>query len=148
MAVDVLLKYGTQAQKENYLKDLVEGKKIAAYSISEIVAGPDAAGIKTVAEKVERGYKINGLKYFVTNGSVADLYFVACKTTPENGAKGISMFIIEKETQGVDLTYYSEKIGFRSSATTNLVLKDCIVSEENLLGEKDMRFKIALDGLV
>lgn len=148
MAVDVLLKYGSKVQKDKYLKDLVEGNKIAAYSISEAVAGSDAAGIKTVAEKVEDGYKLNGSKYFVTNGSVADLYFVACKTTPENGAKGISLFIIERETEGLDITHYADKSGFRSSATTNLVLKDCIVPEENLLGEPDKGFKIALDGLV
>jgi butyryl-CoA dehydrogenase len=148
MATDVLLKYGTEAQKEKYLKDLVEGNKIAAYSISEPTAGSDAAGIKTVAEKVDKGWKLNGSKYFVTNGSVADLYFVACKTSLDKGARGISLFIIEKETEGVDVTYYADKMGFRSSATTNLVLKDCIVPDENLLGEVDKGFKIALDGLV
>lgn len=148
MAVDILLKYGSKAQKDKYLRDLVEGKKIAAYSISEAVAGSDVAGIKTVAEKVEGGYKLKGSKYFVTNGSIANLYFVACKTSPESGAKGISMFIIEKDTPGVDISHYSEKAGFRSSATTNLILKDCIVPEENLLGEKDRGFMIVLDGLV
>lgn len=148
MATDVLLKYGTESQKKKYLKDLVEGKKIAAYSISEATAGSDAAGIKTVAEKVENGWKINGTKYFVTNGGIADLYFVMCKTSPNKGAKGISLFIVDKETYGLDVTYYAEKMGFRSSATTNLVLKDCIVSEDNLLGKEDKGFEIVLDGLV
>lgn len=148
MAVDVLLKYGTEDHKNKYLKDLVVGNKIAAYAISEPTAGSDAASIKTVAEKVEKGWKINGTKYFVTNGSVADLYFVACKTSPDKGAKGISLFIVERESNGLDITCYLDKMGFRSSSTTNLVLKDCIVPEENMLGKLDGGFKIALDGLV
>lgn len=148
MAVDVLIKYGTDDQKEKYLKDLVEGKKIAAYSISEAVAGSDAAGINTVAEKNDDGWKLNGTKYFCTNGSIADLYFVACKTDPEQGAKGISIFIIEKDTKGVDITDYADKMGCRSSATTNLVLKDCLVSHDSLLGFENKGFRIAMDGLV
>lgn len=148
MATDVLLKYGTEIQKRKYLRDLVEGKKIAAYSISETSSGSAAAGIKTIAEKVENGWKINGEKFFVTNGGIADLYFVACKTSPDKGAKGISLFIVEKDTLGLDITYYADKVGFRSSATTNLILRDCIVPEENLIGELDKGYKVALDGLV
>ncbi len=148
MATDMLLKYGTDDQKERYLKDLVEGKKIASYSVSEEVAGSDIAGIETVAEKVEDGWKLNGTKYYVTNGSIADLFFVLCKTSLDKGSRGMSLFIIEKETRGVDITYCADKMGFRSSVTTNLVLKDCIVSEGNLLGKVDKGLKIALEGLV
>ncbi|SKC86189.1 acyl-CoA dehydrogenase family protein [Maledivibacter halophilus] len=147
MAVDVLLKYGTDEQKEKYLKDLIKGKRVAAYSISEAVAGSDAAGINTIAEKTEEGWKLNGTKYFCTNGSIADVYLVACKTEPEQGAKGISIFIVEKDSEGLSITDYADKMGFRSSPTTNLVLKDCIIPDENLIGLENKGFKIAMDGL-
>lgn len=148
MATDVLMKYGSEVQKEKYLHDLVTGNKIAAYSISEPSAGSDAASIETIAKKVESGWIINGSKYFVTNGEIADIYIVACKTSPEKGAKGISLFIIEKDTEGLSITYHADKMGFRSSSTSNLVLNDCFVADEELIGEEGKGFKFALDGLV
>lgn len=148
MAADVLLKYGTEQQKEKYLKDLISGNKIAAYSISEPVAGSDAAGIKTIALKNGENYVLKGSKYFCTNGSLADIYIVACKTDEEKGAKGISLFILEKEIKGLEITNFIDKMGCRSSITTDLILKECIVSSENMLGEENKGFKIAMDGLV
>lgn len=148
MAADVLLKYGTERQKEKYLKDLVEGNKIAAYAISEPTAGSDAAGIKATASKDEDCYILNGNKYFCTNGSLADIYIVACKTDEEKGAKGISLFILEKGTKGMEITNVIDKMGCRSSVTTDLVLKECRIPSENMLGEENKGFKIAMDGLV
>lgn len=148
MAVDVLLKFGTQAQKEKYLPALLRGEKIAAYTISEGQAGSDAAGIKATAEKIEAGWLLNGAKYFCTNGGLAELYFVALKTDVEAGAKGISMFIVEKGTPGLEIGASEEKMGCRSSYTTALTFKNCVIPQENMLGSINSGFKIAMNGLV
>lgn len=148
MAVDVLLKYGTEDQKQKYLYDLLLGRKIAAYDISEAQAGSDAAGIKSVAVNTDVGWSLNGAKYFCTNGGLADLYFVALKTDVDAGAKGISMFIVEKGTPGLTIGTPEEKMGCRSSYTTGLTFKNCLISHDNLIGKQNEGFKIAMHGLV
>lgn len=148
MAVDVFLRFGTQAQKEKYLPALLRGEKIAAYTISEAQAGSDAAGIKATAVKTEAGWLLNGAKFFCTNGGLAELYFVALKTDVEAGAKGISMFIVEKGTPGFEIGASEEKMGCRSSYTTALTFKNCVIPQENMLGSINSGFKIAMNGLV
>lgn len=148
MAADVLLKYGTEMQKEKYLKPIVAGEKIAAYCISESIAGSDASGIKSMAVKTDNGFELNGSKYFCTNGGIADIYIVACKTDPEAGVKGISLVILEKGIKGMEIINYADKMGCRSSATTSIKLTDCIVPYENILGKENKGFRIAMDGLV
>jgi butyryl-CoA dehydrogenase len=148
MAADVLMKYGTDEQKEKILKPIVSGQKIAAYAISESIAGSDASGIKTTAKKCEEGIELNGSKYFCTNGGIADIYIVACKTDIEAGAKGISLVILEKDYKGLEINDYADKLGCRSSATTGLRLNQCMVPFENLLGQENRGFGIAMDGLV
>jgi butyryl-CoA dehydrogenase len=148
MAVDVLLRFGTRAQKDKYLPALLRGEKIAAYTISEGQAGSDAAGIKATAVKTEAGWLLNGAKFFCTNGGLAELYFVALKTDVEAGAKGISMFIVEKGTPGFEIGASEEKMGCRSSYTTALTFKNCVIPQENMLGSINSGFKIAMNGLV
>ncbi|MDR3561932.1 MAG: acyl-CoA dehydrogenase family protein [Negativicutes bacterium] len=148
MAVDVLLKFGSDGQKQKYLPDLLQGKKIAAYTISEAQAGSDAAAIKARAEKVNAGWRLNGAKYFCTNGGLADLYLVAFKTDPDAGAKGISMFIIEKGTLGFHIGDTEKKMGCRSSLTTGISFADCQVPQDNMLGNVNEGFKVAMYGLV
>lgn len=148
MAVDALLKFGTDEQKARWIPDLLAGKKIAAYTISEAQAGSDAAGITTVAEKVEGGYRLNGAKYFSTNGGVADLYVIAAKTDPEAGGRGISVFVIEKDTPGFVVSPNIDKLGCRSSEMTALALKDCVIPEKNRIGAENGGFKVAMYGLV
>lgn len=148
MAVDVLLKYGTEAQKEKYLPDLLKGQKIAAFDISEVQAGSDAAAIKSTAESTDAGWLLNGAKYFCTNGGLADIYLVALKTDKEAGAKGISMFIVEKGTPGFTIGRSDEKMGCRSSYTTSLSFKNCIIPPSNIVGNRNEGFKIAMHGLV
>lgn len=148
MAVDTLLKFGTEAQKSRWLPDMIQGKKIAAFTISEAQAGSDAAGITTVAAKTEGGYILNGAKYFCTNGGIAELYVIAAKTNPEAGGRGISLFVIEKGTPGFVVTPPLAKMGCRSSATTALAFRDCYVSEDCLLGAENGGFKAAMYGLV
>ena len=145
MAADVLLKYGTAYQKKKYLEDLVSGKKIASYAISEFAAGSDAASIKTVAVETEKIWQIKGSKYFVTNGSLSDLFIVACKGDQD---KGMTLFIVERGSKGLSITEKSEKMGFRSSATTNLILNCVEVADLQRIGSAETGMKIALDGLV
>lgn len=147
MAVDVLLKYGSDYLKDKYLKNMVLGKSIASYSISETTAGSDTSNMKATAKKVDGGYILNGQKFFVTNGEISDLHFVACKTDIESGARGISMFLVPKDTKGVKISYYGKKMGFRTSDTTNLIFEDCFIPDEFLIGEENKGYKIALDGL-
>lgn len=148
MAVDALLKFGTDEQKKCYLPDLLSGRKIAAYNISEGQAGSDAAAIKATATKTELGWMLDGAKYFCTNGGLADLYFVAFKTEPEAGAKGISMFIIEKGRPGFTIGESEEKMGCRSSYTTGLRFNQCEIPSDRLLGKVNDGFKVAMYGLV
>lgn len=148
MAVDVLLKFGSQEQKQRFLPDLLQGNKIAAYTISETQAGSDAAAMKATAVHTDDGWLLQGTKYFCTNGGLADLYVVALKTDPAAGAKGISMFIIDKETAGFQIGSNAEKMGCRSSQTTSLIFHNCLVPSENMIGKINEGFKIAMYGLV
>lgn len=148
MAIDALLKFGSEEQKARWIPDLLSGKRIAAYTISEACAGSDAAGITTVAEKVEGGYRLNGAKYFSTNGGVADLYVIAAKTDPEAGGKGISVFVVDIDTPGFRTSPNIQKLGCRSSEMTALSFKDCFVPAENLVGAENGGFKAAMYGLV
>ena len=148
MAVDALLKFGTDDQRSRWLPDLLSGRRIAAYTISEACAGSDAAGITTTAEAAEGGYRLNGAKYFSTNGGVADLYVVAAKTDPAAGSRGISVFVLEKDMPGFVISPNIQKLGCRSSEMTALSLKDCFVPAENRLGAENGGFKVAMYGLV
>lgn len=148
MAVDVLLKYGTEEQKNRWLPDLLTGKKIAAYTISEVCAGSDAASMEATAIPCEGGYQLNGVKYFSTNGGIADLFVLALKTAPELGGKGISVFVVERDCPGLSLGPNLDKMGCRSSNTTSVIMKDCMVPADHLLGKENGGFKIAMNGLV
>lgn len=147
MAVDTIIKYGSDEIKEKYLKDLVTGKKIAAYSLSEFQAGSDASGIKTTAKKIGNEWALNGSKYFCTNGGIADIYVLTCKTNIEKAAKGISVFIIEKDEPGFTIGPYENKMGCRSSATTSLTLNNCLIPMGNIIGKENEGFKISMYGL-
>ncbi|MDK2867585.1 MAG: hypothetical protein PWP51_2864 [Clostridiales bacterium] len=148
MAVDVLIKYGSEALKSKYLSDMIRGIKLASYAISEIKAGSDAASMTCQAILTDDSLCLNGNKFFVTNGGFADLFVVAFKTSPEMGTKGISLAVVEREYEGVKISYLANKMGFRSSSTTNLILKDCIIPRSNCIGDINRGYKIALDGLV
>lgn len=148
MAVDVLLKFGSEAQKVRWLPDLLAGRRIAAYTISEAQAGSDAAGITTTAERVEGGWRLNGAKYFSTNGGVADLYVIAAKTDPAAGGRGISVFVVEKGSDGFTISPNIQKLGCRSSEMTALAFKDCFIPKTNLVGAENGGFKVAMYGLV
>jgi alkylation response protein AidB-like acyl-CoA dehydrogenase len=135
-----LMEYGTDEQKRKYLPDIASGKKLGAFAITEPTAGSDAGNIKTTAEKVEGGYLLNGTKQFITNGGEAEIYTVIALTDKTRGARGASAIIVEKDTPGFTFGKKEKKMGIRSSATRELVFKNCLVPEENLLGRPGLGF--------
>ncbi|UMZ74614.1 acyl-CoA dehydrogenase [Natranaerofaba carboxydovora] len=139
--------FGSEDQKQKYLKPMAEGEKLGAFGLTEPAAGSDVANMKTTAVKDGDEYILNGTKIFITNGEVADTYVVFAATDKEKAHKGISAFIVEKGTPGFSFGKEEEKLGIRSSKTTELVFEDCRVPAENLLGNEGDGFKIAMKTL-
>ena len=139
-----LLEYGTEEQKQKYLPDIASGKKLAAFALTEATAGSDASAIKTTASRVEEGYIVNGTKQFITNGGDAEIYTVVALTDKEKGARGASMFLVEKETPGFSFGKKERKMGIRSSSTRELVFRDCLIPEENRIGREGTGFIMAM----
>ncbi|MGH7827530.1 MAG: acyl-CoA dehydrogenase [Candidatus Binatia bacterium] len=142
-----LRKFGSDAHKQKYLKPLARGERLGCYALTEPGAGSDAGAIQTRAIKSGRHYLLNGNKLFITNGQRADVAIVFAVTDPAVGKRGISAFIVEKETPGFSVVRLEDKLGLRSSDTAELWFNDCRVSEDNLLGEENDGFKIALSSL-
>jgi alkylation response protein AidB-like acyl-CoA dehydrogenase len=142
-----LLGFGNDAQKKKYLSRMASGEILGAFCLTEPQAGSDAAGIQTRAEKCECGYRLNGTKTWVTNGSVAGVFLVFAKTNPDAGGKGITAFLIEPTFRGFRVGRHEEKMGQLSSPSVEIVLNDCEVPSENRLGEEGQGLKIALSAL-
>ena len=140
MASPHLVNAGSQAQLDRYLPAIIAGEKVTAVAVTEPDAGSDVRSIRTTAKRDGAGWVLNGSKMYITNGVHADLYFVAAKTDPAAGTKGISMFIVEKGTPGLTVARPLEKMGWRSSDTAELVFDNCRVPAENLLGEEGRGF--------
>jgi butyryl-CoA dehydrogenase len=129
------LLYGTEEQKKKYLVPLAEGKYLSAFALTEPGAGTDVMAATSHAVLDGDEYVINGTKTFITNGPLAETYFVVCWTDKAAGRKGMSAFIIPKETPGLKPGKHFEKMGLRSSQTSEVVLKDCRVPRESMLGK-------------
>ena len=136
--------YGTEEQKQKYLPDLLSGKKVGAFGLTEPNAGSDAGGTETTAEDMGDHWLLNGNKIFITNGGEADTYVVFAVTTPDIGVKGISAFIVEKGWDGFVFGDHYDKMGIRSSATCELIFNNVKVPKENLLGKEGKGFNIAM----
>ncbi|MFO7888796.1 MAG: acyl-CoA dehydrogenase [bacterium] len=139
-----ILKFGNEDQKKKYLPLLSQGKKIGAFGLTEPNAGSDPAGMETTAKLDGDHYIINGSKRFITNGQEAGIYIVFAKTDPEKGHKGISAFIVERESPGFSVGEHENLLGLRATGNCELMFDDCKVPKENLLGEEGQGFKIAL----
>jgi len=140
MASPHLVNAGSPAQIRKYLPKIISGELITAVAVTEPDAGSDVKGIKTRAKRDGGDYVLKGSKMFITNGQLADVYFVAAKTDPEGGSKGVSIFIVEKGMQGFSVGRKLEKMGWRSSDTAELVFDGCRVPAANLLGEENRGF--------
>ena len=139
--------YGTEAQKEKYLSKLCSGEWLGAFGLTEPGAGTDAAMQKTVAEDKGDHWVLNGSKIFITNAGFANVFVVFAMTDKSLGTKGISAFIVERDFPGFKVGSHEKEMGIRGSSTCELVFEDCIVPEENLLGEIGKGFKIAMTTL-
>jgi butyryl-CoA dehydrogenase len=137
-------KFGTEEQKQKYLRPMAQGEKIGAYGLTEPGSGSDAGGMKTTARLNGDHYVINGSKIFITNGGVADIYIVFASTDPTQKTKGITAFIVESDFPGFSVGKKENKLGIRSSPTTEIIFEDCKVPVENVLGDVGEGFKIAM----
>lgn len=139
--------YGTEEQKRKYLPDLLSGKKLGAFGLTEPNAGTDAAMQQTKAEDKGDHWLLNGSKVFISGGGIAEVYVIMAMTDKSKGTKGISAFIVEKGMPGFFRGKKENKMGIRGSIAAELVFEDCIVPKENLLGELGKGFKVAMTSL-
>ncbi|ANB56142.1 hypothetical protein GFC29_2649 [Anoxybacillus sp. B7M1] len=143
-----ILYFGTEEQKRKYVPKLASGEYLGAFCLTEPSAGSDAKSLKTKAVRQGDYYILNGSKVFITNGGEADTYIVFARTNPdETGSRGISAFIVEKDTPGFIIGKDEKKMGLHGSRTVQISFEDAKVPAENLLGEEGQGFKIAMANL-
>ena len=142
-----IFNYGTDEQKQKYLPDLLSGKKLGAFGLTEPNAGTDASGQQTKAEDCGDHWLLNGAKCFITNGGYADVFVVMAMTDKSKGNHGISSFIVEKGDPGFSIGKTEDKMGICASSTTELIFQNCVIPADRLLGEVGGGFKIALSTL-
>jgi len=140
-------KWGTDEQKEKFLKPLASGQKLGCFCLSEPEAGSDATHQRTEAVKDGDYYILNGIKNWITNGTTADVYFLHAQTDKSKGYKGISTFLIEKGTPGIELGVKEDKLGIRSSDTCSIGLNNVKVHKNQILGDEGLGFRIAMETL-
>lgn len=139
--------YGNDEHKRRYVTPLVRGEKIGAFGLTEANAGSDAAAVETTAVKDGNSYVLNGTKIFISNADVADIYVIFATKDKSLGYRGISAFIVEKGTPGLSIGTVYHKLGIRAAHNAEIILKDCRIPAENLLGEEGRGFRIALSTL-
>lgn len=141
-----IFKFGTEEQKQKYLRALAEGKKMGAYCLTEPGSGSDAGGMRTTAVLSEDGshYILNGSKIFITNGGEAEVYVVFASTDRSQKTRGITAFIVEKDFEGFSIGKKEKKMGIKSSPTTEVIFDNCKVPVANRLGDEGFGFKIAM----
>ncbi len=142
-----ILGFGSDEQKERFLKPMARGEKLGAFMLTEPQAGSDASAIKTRAEKRGNHYVLNGSKQFITSGSRADVAIVFAVTDPEKGKKGISAFIVPTDLPGYKVARVEEKLGQHASDTCQVVFDDLELTPDLLLGEEGEGYRIALSNL-
>lgn len=142
-----LLRYGTEQQKQQYIPKLARGEYIGAFGLTEPQAGSDASGLRTTAKRVGDEYILNGNKVFITNAGEAELYTVFAVTDPEKGSRGISAFLVRKDTPGFQVGKKEKKMGLHGSNTCELILEEVRIPVDHLLGHEGQGYEIALANL-
>ncbi len=138
--------FGNETHRDKWLGDLVTLNKMASYCLTEPAAGSDAASLKTTAKREGDEYILNGAKAFISGGGTSDLYIVMARTS-DDGARGISCFVVEKGTPGLSFGAQEKKLGWHSQPTSAVMFDDCRIPTENLIGSEGQGFKIAMQGL-
>ena len=144
LCMNPILEFGTEEQKQKYLPKLASGEWIGAFGLTEPNAGTDAAMQQTTAVLDGEEWVLNGSKIFITNAGYAHVYVIMAMTDKSMGTKGISAFIVEKDTPGFSIGKKEKKLGIRGSATCELIFENCRIPKANLLGELGKGFKIAM----
>ncbi len=147
LVCDPIFRFGTEEQKRKFLPDLLSGKKIGSFSLTEASAGSDAGATKTTARKENGKWILNGSKLFATNGKEADVFVLIASTEPALKTRGVSAFIVEKDMPGYKIGKIEKKLGIKASSTAEIILDNVEVPEENLLGNLNEGFKIAMTTL-
>jgi len=139
--------FGNDKQKENYLKPMIKGEKIGAFAITERGGGSDVLSIQTGAKVKDNGYVINGVKSYITNAKQADIYIILASTDKTKGSKGLSAIIVDKDTEGISFGKTEDLIGMRGISLGEIIIKECSVPKENLLGSEGDGLKITLSSI-
>jgi isovaleryl-CoA dehydrogenase len=147
LCINQLKLNGSSEQKSKYLPDLISGAHVGALAMSEAGAGSDVVSMKLRADKRNDHYRLNGNKYWITNGPDAHTLIVYAKTDPDAGSKGITAFLIEKTMTGFSTSPHFDKLGMRGSNTAELIFDDVEVPFENILGEEGKGVRVLMSGL-
>src|SRR5438093_5792019 len=143
---NAMIRWATPEQKRKYLPQLA-GEKVGAYALSEAGSGSDAFAMQTRAVDHRDHFILNGRKLWITNGKEAEIFVLFANANPDAGYRGISAFIVEKATEGFSVGKKENKLGIRASSTTELILEDCKVPKENVLGEVGRGYKVSIETL-
>lgn len=144
LVCDPIYRFGTEEQKQKYLPDLLSGKKIGSFSLTEAGAGSDSGATKTTAKLVGDKWVLNGSKQFATNGKEAEVFVLIAATDPGKKTHGVSAFIVDRDTPGYSIGKVEKKLGIKGSSTVEIILDNVEVPKENLLGELNKGFKLAM----
>ncbi len=144
LAAYPIILFGNEEQKKKYLPRLAAGEIYGAFALTEANAGSDAGNVQTKAVKNGNEYLINGTKQFITNGGVAQIYTVIASTDPKKGARGLTAFLVEKDTEGFTFGKEEDKMGIRASTTKELIFQDVKVNEKDILGRLGMGFIVTM----
>ena len=147
LCLNQIQKNGTPRQREQYLPKLCSGEHIGALAMSEPSAGSDVVSMRLRADKKGDHYILNGNKFWITNGPDADVYVIYAKTEPDAGSRGITAFIVERDSTGFSRAQKLDKLGMRGSNTCELVFEDCEVPAENILGQLNKGVAVLMSGL-
>ncbi len=143
---NAFIRYASEALQAKYLP-LLATEKVGAYCLSEASSGSDAFALKTTAKKEQGGYRLNGAKLWITNANEADIFIVFANADPEQGYKGITAFVVERDMEGLSVSKKENKLGIRASSTCEVLLENVFVPEENILGEYGKGYKVAIETL-
>ena len=147
LCVNQIRRWGSDEQKAKYLPKLISGEHVGALAMSEAGAGSDVVSMKLRAEAVPGGFRLNGTKFWITNGTYADTLVVYARTAPDAGSKGITAFLIEKTMAGFSIGQRIDKMGLRGSPTAELVFDDCFVPEDHVMGPLHGGVGVLMSGL-
>ncbi|PKB14139.1 isovaleryl-CoA dehydrogenase [Novosphingobium kunmingense] len=147
LCINQIRRWGNEEQKAKYLPGLISGEHVGSLAMSEAGAGSDVVSMKLKADAVPGGFRLNGTKFWITNGTYADTLVVYAKTAPEAGSRGISAFLIEKGMAGFSIGQKIDKMGLRGSPTCELVFDDCFVPDENVMGPLHGGVGVLMSGL-